>query len=56
MRLHSLILAIVHAIPFLAISYSKKTDELIRSLEYEYSLQAATFDITLFKECFLELV
>lgn len=30
MRLHSLILATVHAIPFFALSYGKKTDEFIR--------------------------
>lgn len=50
MRLHSLILALVHAIPFFAISYSQKTDEFIRSLSYDYSLGAHTFDIEHFKK------
>lgn len=55
MRLHSLILSLVHAIPFFAISYGKKTDEFIRSIHYEYSLAARIFDIEVFKKRFMEL-
>ncbi|HBB27090.1 TPA: hypothetical protein DCZ36_01160 [Candidatus Gracilibacteria bacterium] len=55
MRLHSLILSLVHAIPFFAISYGKKTDEFIRSINYEYSLAARVFDIEVFKKQFMNL-
>lgn len=55
MRLHSLILSFVHAIPFFAISYGKKTDEFIRGINYEYSLAARVFDIEIFKKWFLRL-
>ncbi|MDD5377240.1 MAG: polysaccharide pyruvyl transferase family protein [Candidatus Gracilibacteria bacterium] len=55
MRLHSLILSFVHAIPFFAISYGKKTDEFIRGINYDYSLAARVFDIELFKKRFMEL-
>lgn len=55
MRLHSLILSFVHAIPFFAISYGKKTDEFIRGINYEYSLAARVFDIEIFKKRFLQL-
>lgn len=55
MRLHSLILSFVHAIPFFAISYGKKTDEFIRGINYEYSLAARVFDIEIFKKRFVEL-
>lgn len=52
MRLHSLILAFVHAIPFFALSYSQKTDEFIRSINYGFSLAARAFDIEVFKKQF----
>lgn len=55
MRLHSLILSFVHAIPFFAISYGKKTDEFIREINYGYSLAARAFDIEAFKKRFMEL-
>lgn len=55
MRLHSLILSLVHVIPFFAISYGKKTDEFIRGINYEYSLAARIFDIEIFKKRFMEL-
>lgn len=55
MRLHSLILAFVHAIPFFALSYGKKTDEFIRGINYDYSLAARVLDIEIFKKRFLEL-
>ncbi|MDD2916542.1 MAG: polysaccharide pyruvyl transferase family protein [Candidatus Gracilibacteria bacterium] len=55
MRLHSLILSFVHAIPFLALSYGKKTDTLIRAIDYKYSLATREFDIETFKKRFLDL-
>lgn len=55
MRLHSLILSLVHAIPFFAISYGKKTDEFIRGINYSHSLAARVFDIEIFKRRFMEL-
>jgi polysaccharide pyruvyl transferase WcaK-like protein len=55
MRLHSLILSFVHAIPFFALSYGKKTDAFIREINYEYSLAASIFEIEIFKKRFLEL-
>lgn len=55
MRLHSLILSFVHAIPFFAISYGKKTDEFIRGINYDYSLAARVFDMEIFKKRFMEL-
>lgn len=55
MRLHSLILAFVHAIPFFAISYGKKTDEFVRGINYDYSLASRVFDIEIFKKRFIEL-
>ena len=55
MRLHSLILSFVHAIPFFALSYGKKTDEFVRGINYEYSLATRVFDIEIFKKQFLRL-
>ena len=55
MRLHSLILSFVHAIPFFALSYGKKTDEFVRSIGYEYCLATRSFDIEVFKKRFMEL-
>lgn len=55
MRLHSLILSLVHIIPFFALSYGKKTDEFVQSIQYPYSLTAKTFEIEIFKKRFIEL-
>ena len=55
MRLHSLILAFVHAIPFFALSYGQKTDEFIRGINHTYALASRVFDIEVFKQRFLEL-
>jgi len=55
MRLHSLILSVVHTIPFLAISYETKTRELLKDLEYTHFLEAKNFDFQTFKTVFLEL-
>lgn len=40
MRLHSIILAIDHHIPFFGISYGKKTDVLLWEIKWPYSLQS----------------
>lgn len=37
MRLHSMILAVDHHIPFIGISYGQKTGELLRDLDWKYS-------------------
>jgi len=50
-----MILAFVHAIPFFALSYGKKTDEFIRGINYEYSLAVRAFDMEVFKKRFMEL-
>jgi len=55
MRLHSMILSFVHAVPFFALSYGKKTDEFIKSISYSHSLATKVFDIEVFKKRFLEL-
>ena len=36
MRLHSMILAIDHHVPFIGISYSQKTNSLLTELDWEY--------------------
>jgi polysaccharide pyruvyl transferase WcaK-like protein len=36
MRFHAGVLACIHEIPFLAISYAPKTDELVKSLGIEH--------------------
>jgi polysaccharide pyruvyl transferase WcaK-like protein len=41
MRLHANILSFVHAVPFVAVSYSTKTDELLDSYSHPYRLPAA---------------
>jgi hypothetical protein len=49
MRLHSGILACVHEIPFLPISYGLKTNELIKSLEIEHlAIQAEYLSLDFF--------
>ena len=55
MRLHSLILAVDHTIPFLALSYETKTRELLKDLEYDYFLDCSTFEITAFENQFNSL-
>lgn len=37
MRLHSMILSVDHHIPFIGISYSRKTDYLLQDLDWKYS-------------------
>jgi len=36
MRLHSMILAIDHHIPFIGISYTKKTNTLLEEIDWKY--------------------
>lgn len=55
MRLHSLILSTIHNIPFLAISYGVKTDELLKNLNYNYQINPKTFEFEKFIKIFLEL-
>jgi polysaccharide pyruvyl transferase WcaK-like protein len=38
MRLHSMILAIAHHIPFIALSYGQKTDALCDALQWKYRI------------------
>ena len=56
MRLHSLILAVVHAIPFVALSYETKTRELLTSLEYPYVLDVQNARLESFVELFESLM
>lgn len=44
MRLHSQILSVVHNVPFLAISYWKKTDELMKILDYDKVINPRNFN------------
>lgn len=37
MRLHSIILALTHHIPFVAVSYSQKTNILLNEISWEYT-------------------
>ncbi len=37
MRLHSIILAVDHHIPFIGISYGKKTQYLLQDLDWKYT-------------------
>lgn len=55
MRLHSMILSALHGIPFLGISYSKKTDEALSQLNYAYIQQARVFDFERFQVSFQSL-
>ena len=53
MRLHSLILASVHGIPMIPISYSPKTDALLDSLGIEGRIPAREFTFEAFVRAFL---
>ena len=48
MRLHSVILAIRHRIPFFAISYGSKTREMLRDIEASHAMEASGFDFDRF--------
>lgn len=43
MRFHSLILSVIHNIPFVALSYWVKTDELLKELDYDFYLNPWEF-------------
>lgn len=45
MRLHSMILAIDHHIPFIGISYGQKTSQLLREIDWKYTCQGAWDDV-----------
>jgi len=38
MRLHSMILSVDYGIPFVGISYGKKTESLLKNLAWEYTV------------------
>lgn len=40
MRLHAMILAAIHGVPFVGISYETKTKEFLQMIEYPYYLEA----------------
>lgn len=52
MRFHSLILSVVHNIPFLALSYGNKTEELLKDLNYSYQINPRTFEFENFIKIF----
>lgn len=39
MRFHSMILSISHAIPFIGLSYGKKTHSLLQEINWQYTAQ-----------------
>lgn len=55
MRLHSAILAVRYGVPFLALSYSNKTDELLARLRWPHALAAKSFDLPSFMRAFERL-
>ena len=55
MRFHSLILSAIFDIPFLAISYGQKTEELLKDFSYEYKLNPKTFEFEEFIKVFESL-
>lgn len=55
MRFHSLILSVVHNIPFLALSYGNKTEELLKELDYSYQINPKTFEFENFIKIFESL-
>lgn len=55
MRLHAAILSVRHGVPFLALSYSDKTDELLARLRWPHALAAKAFDLPSFQRAFERL-
>ena len=55
MRLHSLIISLVYNIPFLALSYSQKTDELLKGFNYDFIINPKEFIFTDFIKSFEDL-
>lgn len=56
MRFHSLVLSIVYNIPFLALSYWQKTEELLKSFDYKFKLNSFDIEFEDFIKKFSELV
>lgn len=52
MRFHSLILSLVYNIPFLALSYSQKTDELLKEFSYDFKINPDKFSFEEFVKMF----
>ncbi|MDD2487762.1 MAG: polysaccharide pyruvyl transferase family protein [Candidatus Gracilibacteria bacterium] len=52
MRFHSLILSLVYNIPFLALSYSQKTDELLKEFKYDHKMDPKRFEFEKFIKMF----
>lgn len=55
MRLHSLILSTIFNVPFIALSYWHKTNELLKDLEYDYSIPSKDFIFADFVRMFEKL-
>lgn len=55
MRLHAMILSAVHQIPFIALSYSRKTDEVLDLLEYPHRIATKDLDLDTFWIVFEEI-
>lgn len=55
MRLHSVILSIVNTIPYICLSYAKKTEEVNSEIWYNYVLDCKNFEINEFKNMFENL-
>jgi len=54
MRLHSMILAVDHHIPFIGISYGKKTQYLLEDLDWKYT-HTSDVSVTQIVENILEI-
>jgi|GEM_PF-360422 len=52
MRKHSMVLSIQHQIPFIGLSYSQKTHNLLKEFDYNYFLKTEEFEIEKFKKIF----
>lgn len=55
MRFHSIILSIIYNIPFLWLSYSQKTEEILKTISYKYFLNSKEFDFEKFSKLFSDL-
>ena len=55
-RLHAAILSTVHNIPHIILSYSRKTEEFAKLIEYDYILSSKDFNREVFEKRFLELI
>jgi polysaccharide pyruvyl transferase WcaK-like protein len=55
MRFHSLVLSIVYNIPFLALSYWQKTEELLLDFDYKFKLNSRELEFEDFIKKFSDL-